>query len=274
MIPQVDVGVFGGTGFYDLLDNPKEYDIMTPFGATSDRAMVGQIGNVTVGFVPRHGRAHKITPAQINYRANVWAMKMMGAKRVLGPCACGSLQAHVRPGDFVICDQFVDRTWGRGDSFFDGTATAADDPFFDRGVTHVSAADPYCPQLRELTVQSGKNLGITTHDGGTIVIINGPRFSTRSESKWFASQGWEVINMTQYPEAYLARELEICYANISLITDLDSGVDADQAVTNAAVLEVFAANLDKLKSLLHDVIPKIPAERTCICVDALGDAEM
>ncbi|MCL2402978.1 MAG: S-methyl-5'-thioadenosine phosphorylase [Coriobacteriia bacterium] len=273
-IPQVEVGVFGGTGFYDLLDSPKEYEIMTPFGPTSDKAMVGEIGGVTVGFVPRHGRAHKLTPANINYRANVWAMKMMGAKRVFGPCACGSLQAHVQPGDFVICDQFVDRTWGRDDSFFDGAATAADDPFFNRGVTHVSAADPYCPTMRELTVESGKNLGITTHDGGTIVIINGPRFSTRSESKWFASQGWEVINMTQYPEAYLARELEICYANISLITDLDSGVDAEEAVTNAAVLEVFAQNLDKLKNLLHDVIPRIPAERDCLCKDALGGSEM
>jgi len=201
-------------------------------------------------------------------------MRMMGAKRVFGPCACGSLQADVRPGDFVICDQFVDRTWGRDDTFFDGSATAADDAFFDRGVTHVSAADPYCPTMRKLTVQSGKDLGITTHDGGTIVVINGPRFSTRSESKWFASQGWEVINMTQYPEAYLARELEICYANISLITDLDSGVDHDEAVTNAAVLEVFAANLDKLKGLLHDVIPKLPADFDCHCCEALGDAEM
>jgi len=273
-VPQVDVGVFGGTGFYDLLESPQEYEIMTPFGPTSDKAMVGQIDGVTVGFVPRHGRAHKITPANINYRANMWAMRMMGAKRVFGPCACGSLQADVRPGDFVICDQFVDRTWGRGDTFFDGTATAAADLFFDRGVTHVSAADPYCPEMRELTVESGQNLGITTHDGGTIVVINGPRFSTRSESKWFASQGWEVINMTQYPEAYLARELEICYTNISLITDLDSGVDADEAVTNAAVLEVFAQNLDKLKNLLHDVIPRIPAERTCLCKDALGGAEM
>ena len=274
VIPQIDVGVFGGTGFYDLLDSPKEYEIETPFGPTSDKVMVGQIGGVTVGFVPRHGRAHKITPAKINYRANAWAMKMMGAKRVFGPCACGSLQAHVRPGDFVICDQFVDRTWGRDDTFFDGRATAADDPFFDRGVTHVSAADPYCPTLREVTVASSRDLGITTHDGGTIVIINGPRFSTRSESKWFASQGWEVINMTQYPEAYLARELELCYVNISLITDMDCGVDATEAVTHAAVLEVFAQNLDKLKNLLHDVIPRVPEERDCLCSTSLSGAEM
>jgi len=274
-VPQAQVGVFGGTGFYDLLDCPQEYEFTTPFGALSDKVMVGEVAGVTVAFVPRHGRGHAHTPHQINYRANVWAMKMMGVTRILGPSACGSLQPKVKPGDFVICDQFVDRTWGRCDTFFDGSVTGVEEPFFaERGVVHVSAADPYCPELRALAVASGRKLGITTHDGGTVVIIQGPRFSTRSESKWFADQGWEVINMTQYPEGYLARELEICYANISLITDYDAGVDASEAVSNQAVLEVFADNLGKLKSLLHDVIPQIPESRSCLCKDALQHAAM
>jgi 5'-methylthioadenosine phosphorylase len=274
-VPQVEVGVFGGTGFYDLLDSPQEYEIMTPFGALSDKVMVGTVGDVPVAFVPRHGRGHKLAPHQINYRANVWAMKMMGVSRVLGPSACGSLQPHVKPGDFVICDQFVDRTWGRADTFYDGSVSGDEEAFFaGRGVTHVSAADPYCPQLSTLTVASCKKLGITVHAGGTVVIIQGPRFSTRSESKWFSSQGWEVINMTQYPEAYLARELELCYANISLITDFDAGVDASEAVSNNAVMEVFAKNLDKLKALLFETIPCIPSERSCHCEEALANAAM
>jgi 5'-methylthioadenosine phosphorylase len=275
--PQVDVGVFGGTGFYDLLDAPQEYELLTPFGALSDTVMVGTIGEVRVAFVPRHGRGHKLTPHQINYRANVWAMKAMGATRILGPSACGSLQPHIAPGDFVLCDQFVDRTWGRGDTFFDGSVSGEVEPFFaGRGVTHVSSADPYCPELRALAFESCKRLGISAHERGTVVVIQGPRFSTRAESKWFAAQGWEVINMTQYPEGFLARELELCYANISLITDYDAGVDAGQAVSNREVTQVFAENLDKLKALLFDLIPRIgrECERNCQCATALQMAEM
>lgn len=262
-VPKIDVGVFGGSGFYDLLESPEEYKLHTPYGAPTSEVMVGKIGNKTVGFIPRHGVNHAIPPHGINFRANVYAMYMMGAKRILGPSACGSLQPHIKPGDFVVVDQFVDRTNGRKDTFFDGSRTV-----------HVSSADPYCPELRKLAVDSCHKLDIPVHDGGTVVVIQGPRFSTRAESKWYANQGWEVINMTQYPEGYLARELEMCYANLALITDYDAGVDSSEAVVNSDVSRVFAENLDKLKVLLEDVIPQIPVERHCICAEALKFAEM
>jgi len=262
-VPQIDIGVFGGSGFYDLLDSAKEYKVHTPYGAPSSAVMVGEIGGKKVGFIPRHNKEHGIPPHLINYRANMYAMHLMGAKRVLGPSASGSLQAHVKPGDFVIVDQFVDRTCCRADTFYES-----------QRVTHVSSADPYCPELRRIAIDNCKKLDIPVHETGTVVVVNGPRFSTRAESKWYADQGWEVINMTQYPEGYLARELEICYANIALITDYDAGVDSTDAVVNSDVARVFADNLDKLKNLLIAMIPEIPAERDCICSTALEFAEM
>jgi 5'-methylthioadenosine phosphorylase len=171
------------------------------------------------------------------------------------------LQAEVQPGDFVICDQFVDRTWGRKDTFYDGPI-----------VTHVSSADPYCPDMRKTAVETAGELGITAHPQGTVVVIQGPRFSTRSESKWFAAQGWEVINMTQYPECYLARELEICYCNISLITDMDAGAQGAEPVTNDEVVRVFNENNAKVKNMLYEMIPALPSERDCVCSHALEGA--
>jgi len=260
--PRAEIGVFGGSGFYSLLDNPVEVRVETPYGEPSDSLMVGEIGGRSVAFLPRHGSKHTIPPHMINYRANVWAMKELGVTRIIGPNACGSLQPHVKPGEFVICDQFVDRTWGRKDTFYDGPTT-----------THVSSADPYCPTMRGIAVAKGRELGITVHDRGTVVVIQGPRFSTRAESRWFAGQGWEVINMTQYPEAYLARELEICYCNISLITDHDAGVEGlDEPVTNDEVVRMFAASNQKVKDMLYAMIPALPAERPCICATALEGA--
>ena len=180
----------------------------TPYGQPSDSYFIGDIGGTKVAFLPRHGRRHQLPPHMINYRANVWGMKELGVKRIIGPCASGSLNREMGLGHFVVCDQFVDRTWGRGDTFYDGPTT-----------THVSAADPYCPDLRQALIAAGRELGITVHERGTVVVIQGPRFSTRAESKWFSAMGWDVINMTGYPEGYLARELELCYANISLVTD-------------------------------------------------------
>lgn len=262
-LPQVDVGVFGGSGFYDLLENAKEYKVYTPFGTPSSAVMVGEIGGKSVAFLPRHGVSHTIAPHLINYRANLWAMKELGAKRILGPSACGSLQANVKPGEFVIVDQFVDRTNCRKDTFFES-----------QRVFHVSSADPYCPELRQTAIDSCKKLGIPVHETGTVVVIQGPRFSTRAESEWYSRQGWEVINMTQYPEGYLARELEMCYTNIALITDYDAGVDGGDAVVNTDVARVFAENLDKVKALLLDMIPAIGEDRSCLCKDALKFAEM
>jgi len=262
--PQVDIGVFGGTGFYDLLENAESVTVQTPYGAPSDDAMIGTIGDKTVAFLPRHSLKHSIPPHMINYRANLWAMKELGAKRILAPCACGSLQANVAPGEFVILDQFVDRTSGRKDTFYDGPR-----------VTHVSSADPYCDDLRALAIEGCENTSIPYHPTGTVVTIQGPRFSTRAESQWFAAQGWEVINMTQYPEAYLARELDLCYCGIALITDYDAGVDKAGAVQNADVRKVFAENLDKLKTLLLDMIPRIPlTQENCGCGEATLYSEM
>ena len=259
--PSAEIGVFGGSGFYELLDNPREFKVNTPFGAPSSPIMQGEIGGRLVAFLPRHGKDHSLPPHMINYRANVWAMKELGVTRIIGPNACGSLQVHVKPGDFVICDQFVDRTSGRKDTFYDGPIT-----------THVSSADPYCPTMRDVAAAKCADLGITAHPTGTVVVIQGPRFSTRAESKWFASQGWEVINMTQYPEAYLARELEICYVNISLITDYDVGTEDTAPVTNEEVVRVFAENNQKVKDLLYAMIPALPEVRDCPCAHALEGA--
>jgi 5'-methylthioadenosine phosphorylase len=260
---KAEIGVFGGSGFYSLLDDPEFVRVNTPYGAPSSPAMVGEIGGRSVAFIPRHGDNHQLPPHLINYRANLWAMKELGVTRIIGPCAAGSLQRHVKRGDFVISDQFVDRTTGRKDTFFDGPIT-----------THVSAADPYCETMRAVAIDKAAEIGITAHPTGTVVVCQGPRFSTRAESKWFASQGWEVINMTQYPEGYLARELEICYLNIALITDYDVGVEGEDAaaVTNEEVIRVFNENNDKLRALLHAMIPALPEERPCDCPHALEGA--
>ncbi len=259
--PQADIGVFGGSGFYSLLDDPREIEVSTPFGPPSAPLTYGEIAGRTVAFMPRHGREHQLPPHMIDYRANVWAMKEMGVGRIIGPNACGSLQKHVAPGDFVVCDQFVDRTSGRKDTFYDGPQT-----------THVSAADPYCPVMREIAVEKAGEVGINVHPKGTVVVIQGPRFSTRAESRWFASQGWEVINMTQYPECYLARELEICYCNISLITDYDVGTEDVPPVTNDEVVRVFQENNQRVKDLLFAMIPALPQSRECACAMALQGA--
>lgn len=211
--------------------------------------------------MPRHGRRHELPPHRIPYRANLWAFRELGVRRVLGPCAVGSLQPDVAPGDFVVCDQLVDRTRGREDTFYDGPVT-----------THISFADPYCPTIRGGAVDHGRHLGIPIRDGGTVVVIQGPRFSTRSESRWFASQGWEVINMTQYPEAVLARELELCYGNVSLVTDYDVGVGDVPPVSHEEVVRVFEENNSRLRDLLFAVIPALPRERECPCATALTGA--
>jgi 5'-methylthioadenosine phosphorylase len=255
------VGVFGGSGFYTFLDDVEEVEVETPYGPPSDRLFVGEVGGTRVAFLPRHGRNHHLPPHAIPYRANVWAMREIGVERLIGPCAAGSLARDVPPGSFVVCDQFVDRTHGRADTFYDGP-----------DVRHVSAADPYCPSLRTALVEAGRAQGIDVRDGGTMVVINGPRFSTRAESAWFASMGWQVINMTGYPEGWLARELGLCYANVSLITDYDVGVPGDDGgpVSHEAVLQMFAENLARVRDLLFAVIPQIgPAPAGDPCRDAL-----
>lgn len=261
---QAEIGVFGGSGFYQFLENTETVQVETPYGMTSSDIIIGNIGGKRVAFLPRHGANHALPPHMINYRANVWAFKKLGITRVIAPCAAGSLQKHVKPGSFVFCDQYVDRTNGRKDTFYDGPVT-----------THVSAADPYCPEMREKVVQAAQSCGIEYHPEGTIVVIQGPRFSTRSESNWFRTQGWEVINMTQYPEVHLVRELEMCVMNISLITDYDTGIPGVEAVSHEEVLKVFSENNDKLRTLLFKFIEMLPSERTqCGCGNVLAHSRV
>jgi len=257
------IGVFGGSGFSSLLGESEEVVVETPYGSTSAPIALGRIGEQQVAFMPRHGAHHEFPPAQIPYRANVWAMRELGVRRLLGPVACGSLRVELARGDFVVCDQFVDRTSGREDTFYEGPET-----------THVAAADPFCPELRRVLVETAVELGIPVHDGGTVVVVHGPRFSTRAESQWFAAMGWDLVNMTAYPEAWLARELELCYANISIVTDYDVGVDGGESVSADDVVRSFGESIERLRALLLAAIPRIDAQPQDVCATALRGARI
>ena len=257
-----EVGVFGGSGFYSFLEDAEEIDVDTPYGKPSAAITIGEVGGKRVAFLPRHGHNHELPPHEIPYLANVWALKDLGVRRIIGPNASGALKADLELGEFVVCDQFVDRTSGRKDTFYDGPET-----------THVSAADPYCPDLRRLLVETAGELGIKARHEGTVVVVQGPRFSTRSESKWFQEMGWDVINMTAYPEGFLARELELCYANVSMVTDHDVGVEGTAPVSHEQVVRVFNENNERLRELLFAVIPRIPPQpEEHLCATALRGA--
>ena len=262
-MPSPELGVLGGSGFYSFLDDVEEVEVETPYGAPSAPVAIGEVGGKRVAFLPRHGREHELPPHRIPYRANVWALRELGVRRVLGPCASGALRGELALGEFVVCDQYVDRTSGRPDTFYDGPET-----------THVSAADPYCPELRRLLVQTAGELGITVRDGGTVVVIQGPRFSTRAESAWFQAMGWDVINMTAYPEGHLARELELCYATVAMVTDYYVGVEGSEPVSAERVMQVFQQNNERLRELLFAVIPKIGPQADDVCASALRGARM
>ncbi|HEV2889879.1 MAG TPA: S-methyl-5'-thioadenosine phosphorylase [Frankiaceae bacterium] len=258
---EAEIGVFGGSGFYELLTGADAVDVDTPYGPPSAPPVVGTIGGRSVAFVPRHGPGHRYPPHLIPYRANLWALRALGVTQVVGPCAAGSLRPDVHPGDFVVCDQLVDRTSGRAQTFYD-----------DRAV-HVSFADPYCPHGRAAALAAAAEVGIRAHDGGTMVVVEGPRFSTRAESRWYASLGWSVVNMTGHPEAVLARELELCYTSIALITDYDVGVPGVPPVTADEVFRVFSSNNERLRALLDRLVPALPTVRTCACGSALAGAD-
>lgn len=245
-----EIGVIGGSGFYRLLEPIAELQVDTPYGPASDKVTVARHADRAIAFLPRHGLHHTIPPHRINYRANIWALRSLGVRYLISPCAVGSLQPGIHPGDFVVTDQYVDRTNGRADTFYDGP-----------DVFHVGPAEPYCPNLRRLAIDVIRSAGITVHEKGTIVVINGPRFSTEAESRWFTAEGWSVVGMTQYPEAYLALEQQIAVVNIALVTDYDCGLAADGSVppVNAdEVRKVFAANSDRIRAVVLEMAARIP----------------
>ena len=266
MKPRAEIGVFGGSGFYKFFKGAEEVAVRTPYGKPSGSVTISEVEGKAVAFIPRHGVHHEYPPHAVPYRANVFAFKQLGAKRVIAPNAVGSLKADIEPGDLVFCDQFVNFTTGRNDTYFDGPET-----------THVGMAEPYCPQMREVAVEAAERMGVKHHAEGTVVVIQGPRFSTMAESRFFAKQGWDVINMTQYPEVVLAREQELCYLNISLATDYDAGLEGDPSVkpvSHEEVIRVFNSKMDTLRKLIVEVIKQMPEKRDCECGTALAHARM
>lgn len=259
---QASIGIIGGSGFYQFFEelgsDVREISITTPYGEPSDKITIGKIANHVVAFIPRHGKDHRFLPHTINYRANVWALHSLGVKRVISPCAVGSLQKHVEPGHFVICDQYVDWTDARKSTFFEGPVCV-----------HPSAADPYCPELRKTAIEACKKNGVFVHEAGTVLVINGPRFSTKAESQFYTKQGWHVINMSQFPEVHLVKEMDMCPTTIALVTDYDAGLVGDvPPVTHQEVMKVFKSNVDNLKRVLYSMIESLPADRAdCDCMN-------
>jgi 5'-methylthioadenosine phosphorylase len=251
---RAEIGVIGGSGLYEFLDAPELVDVTTPYGPPSAPVAVGEVAGRAVAFLPRHGVRHEYPPHRVNYRANLWALRSIGVRRVLAPCAVGSLQPQLGLGALVVPDQLVDRTSGRVQTYMDS------------GAAHVGFADPYCPTLRSVLVRGDTDVV----DGATMVVIDGPRFSTRAESQWYAAQGWSLVNMTGHPEAVLARELAMCYAAVALVTDRDAGVSDGDAVDQAAVFAEFGRNVNRLRAYLIGVVAALPAGRErCDCARAL-----
>lgn len=255
--------MIGGSGFYKLMDCADPLTVETPFGAHSAPIQVGIVAGRQVAFLARHGERHEYAPHEVPYKANLWALASLGVKQVLGFCASGSLRSDIAPGDLVALDQLVDRTSGRADTFVSSP-----------NVDHVSFADPYCRQLHSAIVgvvgRSGASgwLAGQFHSQGTVVVVQGPRFSTRAESRMYAASGFDVINMTQYPEAYLAREIGMCYAGLALVTDRDAGVDGDasvEAVTAKAAFEVMETNVEHARNLIGLLIRELPHPDGCAC---------
>jgi 5'-methylthioadenosine phosphorylase len=256
--PQPSIAVIGGSGFYSFLTDPEHFAPETPYGAPSAEISVGLVAGRQVAFLPRHGPGHEYPPHMINYRANVWALRMLGVRQILAPCAAGGLQPSTPTGALVVPDQLVDRTSSRVQTYM------------DVGAVHAPFADPYCPVLRAHLVASDPAIV----DGGAMVVIEGPRFSTRAESAHYAAQGWSLVNMTGHPEAVLARELGLCYATLALVTDMDAGVSSEEAVDQTQVFAAFAQNIEHLKALLVSTIDTLPEPGSCGCASWLDDVDL
>jgi 5'-methylthioadenosine phosphorylase len=251
------VGVIGGSGLYSLLDDAADVPVETPYGPPSDPLVVASVGGRDVAFVPRHGRDHRHPPHRVPYRANLWALHALGVRQVLAPCAVGALDRGLGPGDLVVPSQVIDRTNGRQSSYYDTEAV------------HVPFADPYCPRGRSAVLEAASAAGWSPVDGGTMVVIEGPRFASRAESRWLAAAGGTVVNMTGMPEAGLARELGLCYTPVAVVTDLDAGVAEGDSVRMDEVFAVFARSIERLRSVLLDVAGSLSDDRDCPCPHAL-----
>ncbi len=264
MDESIRIGIIGGSGLYamETLTEVQERHIDTPFGPPSDAIITGRIADIPVAFLPRHGRGHRLTPSTVPYRANIWALKSLGVERIIGVSACGSLRESLRPGDVVIPDQLVDFTRHRQSTFFG-----------EGLVGHISAADPFCPQLSALLADALREEGGTVHRGGTFITIEGPRFSTKGESRLFRSWGMSIIGMTTSPEAFLAREAGMCYAVMAHITDYDVWHETESPVTVEVVIERLQANLALARRAITRLVPRLAEEpRTCTCARALDVA--
>ena len=259
---EAEIGIFGGTGIYDsgLLKNSNEISVDTPYGKPSDTITIGEFNERKIAFLPRHGKKHTIPPHMINFKANIWAFKELGIKRIIAPSAVGSLKEEIEPGNFALPSQFLDFTKSREGSFSE-----------DGRVIHISVAEPFCPELKDSILKIANNQNLTIHKDCTYVCIEGPRFSTKAESKFFRSTGADIIGMTLVPECQLAREAQMCYASISTVTDYD--VWAEKPVTAKEVLETLSKNVESTKNLLKFLIDEIPKSRKCSCEKALSEAE-
>lgn len=262
-VASATIGVIGGSGFYELLDSGDEITVDTPFGAPSDPIVVGDVAGRRVAFLPRHGRDHRFPPHRIPYRANLWALRSLGVRQVLAPSAVGSLTPACQAGTLIIPDQIVDRTNGRAQTYYDAG-----------GPVHVAFADPYCPRGRASAIAAARAAGWPMADAGTLVVIEGPRFSTRAESQWYAAQGWTLIGMTGHPEAVLARELALCYVPLALVTDTDAGVAEGEGVTQEEVFRAFGRNVARLRDLVLTLVKDLGEDRTCPCPTALDGIKL
>ncbi len=262
-MPQAKIGVIGGTGLYEIegIEDIEEISIETPFGKPSDKIVVGRLEGVGVAFLPRHGRGHRIMPSEVPFKANIYALKSLGVEHIIAINSCGSFREELKPGDLVIPDQIIDRTKAR-------TST-----FFGEGiVAHIPFAEPFCPVLSRVLFETARDIGATVHPRGTFVVMEGPAFSTRAESRLYRSWGADIIGMTVLPEAKLAREAEICYASIACVTDYDSWHERKEAVTAETILEILHKNVDTSKRIIKHALSKIPEERHCECATALKTA--
>ncbi|MCL4558234.1 MAG: S-methyl-5'-thioadenosine phosphorylase [Deltaproteobacteria bacterium] len=257
------IGIIGGSGLYSIegLKNRKGKKVRTPFGDPSDTYTIGDMGTTTVVFLPRHGKGHRISPSEINFRANIYGMKVLGVERIISVSAVGSMKERIRPGDIVVPDQFIDMTKHRPQTFF------------EKGiVAHVSMADPVCPVLSERLYEAGKRRGIAMHRGGTYLCIEGPQFSSRAESRLYRQWEVDIIGMTNMPEAKLAREAEMCYATLALATDYDCWYEGMKDVDAGDVVEIMERNVLNAKSIIGDVIREIREKRMCTCAHALRNS--